>query len=107
VPAHLRPYALKVEGIRYRRALRAADRCLPYGGRDGNIAAAEYVAAQGGNPWPNCPDPLRDGASWDDTKRCESPGYSWNVDPPGYYCGPLQLDPKLWAYPIRLYGVPC
>jgi hypothetical protein len=74
-----------------------------------NIAAAEYVAAHSsGDPWPNCPDPHDgSGSSWHDTKDCESGGYGWHEDPPGYYCGPLQLDPHIWRVPIARYGVPC
>lgn len=72
------------------------------------IAAAEYVARQGGDPWPSCRDPYDgSGGSWQDTKDCESRGYSWYEDPPGYYCGPLQLDPNVWASVIRRYGIPC
>lgn len=70
------------------------------------IRAAEEIRAQGGNPWPNCPDP-NDGHSWDDTKACESPGYGWHEDPPGYFCGPLQFDPRYWMKQIRKYGIPC
>lgn len=45
------------------------------------------------DPWPNCPDPYFNGASWHDTVACENGG-SW-LDSPGYYrCG-LQFDP-MW-----------
>ena len=73
------------------------------------IQAAEQVAREGvGDPWPNCLDPYDgSGASWQRTKNCESPGYAWSADPPGYDCGPLQLDPILWRHVIRRWGVPC
>lgn len=70
------------------------------------IAAAEIIRARGGNPWPNCPDP-NDGASWDATKACESPGYGWHEDPPGYFCGPLQFDPHYWWHLIMRFNIPC
>ena len=71
------------------------------------IQAAEQVAREGvGDPWPNCLDPYDgSGASWQRTKNCESPGYAWSADPPGYDCGPLQLDPILWRHVIRRWGV--
>jgi hypothetical protein len=72
------------------------------------VAAAEQVAAESaGDPWPNCPDPHDGSGSWQATKNCESPGYGWGEDPPGYYCGPLQLDPVIWSHVIRRWGVPC
>ncbi len=74
------------------------------------IAAAEQIKREspGSDPWPNCPDPYDGGGfSWQDTKDCESPGYSWSEDPPGYFCGPLQVDPQWWQHVIRRYGVPC
>ncbi len=50
------------------------------------------------DPWPNCPDPYFNGASWFDTVACENHG-NW-LDSPGYYrCG-LQFDPG-WE---RHYG---
>ncbi len=52
----------------------------------------------GSDPWPNCPDPYFNGASWQDTVNCENNG-NW-LDSPGYYrCG-LQFDP-MWE---RHYG---
>jgi len=43
------------------------------------------------DPWPNCPDPYFNGASWQATVNCENGG-NW-LDSPGYYrCG-LQFDP--------------
>lgn len=93
--------------VRYVRA--QADRLANVVAR--MIAAAEQVkreSGRGSDPWPNCPDPYDGrGHSWQDTKDCESPGHPWHVDPPGYYCGPLQLDPKIWAHVIRRWGVPC
>jgi hypothetical protein len=73
------------------------------------IGAGEQVAAESkGDPWPNCDDPHDgSGASWQDTKNCESPDHGWSEDPPGYYCGPLQIDPAIWAHVIRRWGVPC
>jgi hypothetical protein len=80
------------------------------------IAAGEQVAAESvGDPWPNCPDPHAGGGSWDDTVKCENRGIyesaglaaAWRLDPPGYYCGPLQLDPIIWRHVIRKWGVPC
>ncbi len=74
------------------------------------IAAGEQVKREsaGSDPWPNCPDPYDgSGGSWQDTKGCESSGYSWFEDPPGFYCGPLQIDPNVWAHVIRRWGVPC
>lgn len=46
----------------------------------------------GNDPWPNCPDPIFNGArSWQDTANCENHG-NW-YDSPGFYrCG-LQFDP--------------
>lgn len=90
-----------------RQSKRARSRC--WNAVTANIAVAEYIARHsGGDPWPNCPDPYDAGGySWQDTKNCESRGYSWSVDPPGYYCGPLQVDPRLWAWPLRHYGVRC
>jgi hypothetical protein len=79
---------------------------IVYGGPANVIAAAERILAQGGDPWPNCPDP-GDGGTWQQTKDCESPGYSWYEDPPGYFCGPLQFDPAYWGDVIRRYGIPC
>lgn len=54
------------------------------------------------DPWPNCPDPIWNGArSWSVTVACENHG-SW-LDSPGYYrCG-LQFDPG-WE---RRYGRLC
>lgn len=54
------------------------------------------------DPWPNCPDPVWNGArSWWVTVWCENRG-SW-YDSPGYYrCG-LQFDP-MWE---RIYGRLC
>lgn len=81
---------------------------------NGTIAAAISIHQSqcGGirgycDPWPNCPDPYDGRGSWQDTKNCESPGMSWFVDPPGYYCGPLQMDPYLWRVQIKKYHVPC
>ena len=75
------------------------------------VSAAEQVNAESDpakDPWPNCPDPYDGtGSSWHDTKACESPGYGWGEDPPGWYCGPLQIDPVIWAHVIRKWGVPC
>lgn len=59
------------------------------------IAAAETIAREAASdPWPNCSDPVWDGASsWDVTVACENSG-DW-LDSPGYYrCG-LQFDP-MW-----------
>lgn len=59
------------------------------------IAAAEVIGREAGSdPWPNCPDPIWNGApSWDVTVQCENSG-NW-LDSPGYYrCG-LQFDP-MW-----------
>lgn len=79
-----------------------------------NIAAAESIAAAAlrgrlPDPWPNCPDPVFDGSrwSWDDTKACESRGYGWDGDPPGFFCGPLQIHPRYHAAAIRKWGIPC
>jgi hypothetical protein len=47
--------------------------------------------ANGGDPWPNCPDPFDGGGGWQDTVNCENHG-NW-YDSPGFYrCG-LQFDP--------------
>lgn len=66
------------------------------------IYVATLIArAARSDPWPNCPDPFFDGASWFDTVRCENNG-NW-YDSPGYYrCG-LQFDP-MWE---RKYGRLC
>ncbi len=76
-----------------------------------NIAAASAIFYEGhggrGDPWPNCPDPFDGSGSWDDTKACESGRGSWDYDPPGYYCGPLQLDPRIWARIIARFGIRC
>ena len=58
------------------------------------------------DPWPNCADPW-DGGTWWSLKWCESRATPWGVDPPGYYCGPFQLDPAYWGHVIRRWGVPC
>jgi hypothetical protein len=82
------------------------------------ILAAEAVkaASPDSDPWPNCPDPHDgSGASWTETVKCENRGIyesaglaaAWRLDPPGYYCGPLQLDPVIWRKIIARYGVPC
>lgn len=67
------------------------------------IAAAETIGHEAGaDPWPNCPDPIWNGApSWDVTVACENGG-DW-MDSPGYYrCG-LQFDP-MWE---RRFGALC
>jgi hypothetical protein len=66
------------------------------------IAAATHLAAHSAlDPWPNCPDPKFNGASWQDTVNCENGG-NW-LDSPGYYrCG-LQFDPG-WE---NVYGRLC
>ena len=58
------------------------------------IEVAEKIAHSSTNdPWPNCPDPVFNGAaSWQDTVNCENSG-NW-YDSSGYYrCG-LQFDPS-------------
>jgi hypothetical protein len=86
----------------------------PSGAIARNIAAANQLRSeQCGHvhgycdPWPSCPDPFDGRGSWQDTKNCESRGSSWEVDPPGYFCGPLQIDPKIWPHIIRKYAIPC
>lgn len=66
------------------------------------IRVATIIGSEpGSNPWPNCPDPFHDGASWTDLVRCENHG-SW-YDSPGYFrCG-LQFEP-MWE---RKYGQLC
>jgi hypothetical protein len=57
------------------------------------IRVAELIGrSAGADPWPNCPDPIFNGASsWQETANCENGG-NW-YDSPGYYrCG-LQFDP--------------
>lgn len=58
------------------------------------IRVANSIAqSASSDPWPNCPDPVFNGArSWQDTVDCENGG-NW-YDSPGYYrCG-LQFDPS-------------
>lgn len=67
------------------------------------IRVAEIIGhSSSSDPWPNCPDPIWNGAaSWQDTVNCENGG-NW-YDSPGYYrCG-LQFDPA-WE---RIYGRLC
>lgn len=67
------------------------------------IQVAEIIGhASNRDPWPNCPDPIWNGAgSWSDTVACENGG-NW-LDSSGYYrCG-LQFDPG-WE---RRYGQLC
>lgn len=66
------------------------------------IRVATIIASEpGSNPWPVCPDPFHDGASWSDLVNCENSG-NW-YDSPGYYrCG-LQFDP-MWE---TRYGPLC
>jgi hypothetical protein len=67
------------------------------------IQVAEIIGHESArDPWPNCPDPIFNGApNWQATVNCENGG-SW-LDSPGYYrCG-LQFDPG-WE---RRYGRLC
>lgn len=64
-----------------------------------SIGAASH--ANGGDPWPNCPDPFDGSGSWQDTVNCENTG-NW-YDSPGYFrCG-LQFKPS-WE---TVYGRLC
>ncbi len=66
------------------------------------IAVATQIARNAViDPWPNCPDPHFNGATWQDTVNCENRG-NW-MDSPGFYrCG-LQFHPN-WE---RKYGRLC
>lgn len=67
------------------------------------IRVAEIIGHESKtDPWPNCPDPIWNGASsWQVTVNCENGG-NW-LDSPGYYrCG-LQFDPG-WE---KIFGRLC
>lgn len=66
------------------------------------IAAATSIAHGASiDPWPNCPDPFFNGASWQALVNCENSG-NW-YDSPGYFrCG-LQFVPS-WE---NVYGRLC
>jgi hypothetical protein len=96
--AHVQRLLRQLEHVRHVQAF-ASRRSLtpPAGGgwRARQIAAAETIGREAAaDPWPNCPDPIWNGApSWDVTVQCENSG-NW-LDSPGYYrCG-LQFDP-MW-----------
>jgi hypothetical protein len=72
------------------------------------IAAAEYLSSiSAGDPWPNCPDPHDGSGSWDDTKACEAPGYSWSAcATSSMFVGPLQFHP-MWRSLWQRFGIRC
>jgi hypothetical protein len=72
------------------------------------IAAAEYLSSiSAGDPWPNCPDPHDGTGSWDDTKACEAPGYSWSAcATSSMFVGPLQFHP-MWRSLWQRFGIRC
>jgi hypothetical protein len=96
--------------VRYgRRHVRQASIRLNPGwpSREMQIAAAVWTARRASrDPWPNCPDPIWDGAgSWQDTAGCENHGV-WGADSNGSFCWGLQFDPGTWDTAARALGFP-